>query len=332
MTNKPSKKHYIEWLALKTIIAYIRSGTITATQTKVKRLVPVLQKILKSEFRWANRNLQMIYGNSLSEKQRQVLVKIVFENVLFSHVEGMQVGDIKFQEIGTEHIHDALKLDRGVIACSIHLGSWEPGLKRFAELVAPTPAAIVYRHANNPLSEAEFIKIRAPYGVEWIRRDQPRDILKAIKEKKVLGLMTDINTREGGVTAPFLGIPAQCPPGPARLALGLGAPIVPIYAVRDTPGEARLFALPAIEPQKKRGASEEDVAALTTEINTTFAPVIHNYAEQYNWLHARWRARSSGELWRADTTLEVMNNAKVDPSLPPPHLGERVFTLINERL
>jgi Kdo2-lipid IVA lauroyltransferase/acyltransferase len=329
---KPETKHYIEWLALKMVIGYIRGGDITATAKKVQRLTPLLQKILRSELKWAERNIQMIYGDTLSHEQRKILVRLAFENVLFSHVEGMQVEEIQFQENGLENLQAAIKLGRGVIACSVHIGSWEPALKRLAELVNPTPTAIVYRHANNPLSEAEFIKIRDPYGVEWIRRDQPRQILKAIRDKKVLGLMTDMNTREGGTTAPFLGIPAQCPPGPARLALRFGAPIVPMFSIRKAPGKANFIFLPALEPQQKRSVEEEDVAALTAKINASFATTIHNHAEQYNWLHARWRTRSDGQLWQPDDAIEIMQAARIDPTAPYPTLSERVMKKIEERL
>ena len=327
-----SKKHRLEWLALKAIIAFIRGGSINATQKKVKILIPLLQKILGSEYKWANRHLELIYGDTISARQRQALVRLVFENVIFSHVESMQIDQFQFRDSGLKNLEAGIKLGRGAIICSIHIGSWEPGLMHLADLVAPTPAAIVYRHANNPLSEAEFIKIREPYGVEWIRRDHPRQIIKAIQQKKVVGLMSDINTREAGVTAPFLGLPAQCPPGPARLALKFGCPIIPIVSLREAPGKVHFNILPALEIPDKSGVDESDIAALTTKINSSFAPIIHEHAEQYNWLHARFRSRKNGDLWDPDLALEIMQGAKVDPTAPYPNLGDRVLKLIAERV
>jgi Kdo2-lipid IVA lauroyltransferase/acyltransferase len=330
--NKISRKHHFEWLALKTIMATVCRGDITSTAKKIRRLVPLLELILPSEYGWAKRNIHLVYGEVLSPKERKMLVRMAFENVLLSHVEGMKVDEVWFQNEGTTHLHDALKLGRGAIACSVHLGSWEPALKQLAKIAAPTPTAIVYRHANNPKSETEFIKIRSTYGVEWIRRDQPRQILQAMKEKKVLGLMTDINTREGGVTAPFLGIQAQCPPGPARLSLKFGTPIVPMIPIRKSACQTHFLFLPPIIPEQKAVIKERDVVALTHRINAAFEPMVHRYAEQYNWLHSRWRGRKGGETWSLETPIEEMLCSRTDPLAPYPKLDERVLKLIQERL
>jgi len=200
------------------------------------------------------------------------------------------------------------------------------------KLTFPTPCAIVYRHANNPLSEKEFLKIRAPYGVEWIRRDQPRQLLAAIKNKMAIGLMTDINTRKGGVTAPFLGLDAQCPSGPARLALRFGLPVVPIVSIRKSAGRAHFHVLPPVEPIKTSGTEDTNIASFTSQINSSFEPIIHKYAEQYNWLHARWRAREDSMLWNRKTPLEVMRAARNQSNAPYPALDERVIKKIEERI
>ncbi|MBF0447953.1 MAG: lysophospholipid acyltransferase family protein [Magnetococcales bacterium] len=332
-SSKPTWKHRLEWLALKGVIAYIQSGSVRSTPRKIARLTPLLQKILRSEFQWAQRNLQLIYADTLSEEQRRVLVSLTFENILLSHVEGMQAEAFEFHDSGLEHLQQAIALDRGVLVCSIHLGSWEPGIKHLVDLAAPTPTALVYRHANNPLSEAEFIRVRAPYGADCIRRDQPRQILKAVRDKKVLCLMTDINTREGAITAPFLDFPAQCPSGPARLALQFGTPIVPMVSIRTGPGQALFTALPALIPTPKKGATIEELTELTSQINAAFAPLIHTYAEQYNWLHARWRSKSDGTLWKPDSPIELMRAGRTCPvDAPDPTPGDRVLKLIKARL
>ncbi len=331
-TPKPKTRHYFEWLALKWVLGHIRKGDINDANRKVRRLTPFFQKILRSEMGWAQRNLQMIYGDNLSSEQRRVLVRLSFENVLFSYLEGMRVTEIRFEDVNVNRLLDAVNLGRGVLACSVHIGSWEPGLKHLSDLSKPVETGIVYRHANNPLSEAEFSNIRAPYGVDWIRRDQPRQILQTIKDGKVLGMMTDMNTRDGAVTAPFLGVPAQCPPGAARFSLRFGAPIIPIVAIRTAPGVASFIVLPVLEPQQKRKFDEADVAALTTKLNNSFTEMVHEYAEQYNWLHARWRSRSDGSLWNLDMPLATMHAARVDSGAPFPKVGERVLKLIEERL
>ncbi len=313
----PKAKHWAEWLLLRSLITLIRQGDLAAAYRKAKLLSGLGRRLFKSEWGWANANLQMIYGDNLTVEQRQKLAALAFENIFYSYMEGMRVHDIQFDDEHPERLREAHALGRGVIICGVHVGCWEPGLKRLGSIASP--AAILYRHANNPLSEQTFIKLRASYGVEWISRQATRDVIRALQEKKVLGLMTDINTREGAITAPYLGIPAQCFPGPARLALRYKCPMIPIIATRETPGRAIFRVGTPIEPQAF-GQGEDQVTALITKVNDSFTTWVHEYAEQYNWLHARWRARPNGSLWRPEEAIQ----ANPHPATP----SERVMKLL----
>jgi KDO2-lipid IV(A) lauroyltransferase len=129
-------------------------------------------------------------------------------------------------------------------------------------------------------------------------------------------MMTDLNTLSGGVAADFLGVPAMCPAGPALLALELQCPIVPCVGIRESIGQTKLH----IEPQIQfvRTGSPKDVALLTRQINRVFEPWVVHYAEQYNWLHPRWRARPDGRLWKISDPVESMwaERTTAFPALP----------------
>lgn len=312
--QKIKPRHYLEWILLKGMLAWIRSGNMEDAYKRVHRLSTPLHHLLKSEWNWANVNLKLIYGPNITPLQQQRLAGMAFENILRSHVDGMRIHDFQFPPLSDPYLHEAFDQGRGVIICGVHLGSWEAGLKKLNEM--GFPACVVYRHANNPLSEKIFIKVREPYGIEWIRRNEPRKILKVLKEKKILVLMTDINQREGGIEAPFLGLPAMCPPGAARLAIRFQCPIIPAVCLRESPGKVVFRVAPPIEPptNKKLADDKNTLISLTTEINQTLEQWIHTYAEQYNWLHARWRSRpDGGTLWRPDDSLESMTQARTSP-------------------
>ncbi|MBF0295547.1 MAG: lysophospholipid acyltransferase family protein [Magnetococcales bacterium] len=311
--------HWGEWLLLRGLIAWIRSGEFPSAYRKARWLSGVGTRIFASEWAWANANLRLVYGPNLSESQRQRLARLAFENIFYSYMEGMRVHEIGFEDEHPERLRAAHALGRGVLICGVHIGCWEPGLKRLASIASP--AAILYRHANNPLSEKTFMALRASYGVEWISRQNTRDIMRAFQEKKVVGFMTDINTREGAVTAPYLGIPAQCFPGPARLAMRFRTPLVPIIATRQAPGRAIFRVGEPIDPLAG-GDDPDRVAILTRKINDAFIPWVHEFAEQYNWLHARWRARPDGSLWTPQETASFANASHSIPS-------QRVLDLIS---
>ncbi|MBF0215022.1 MAG: lysophospholipid acyltransferase family protein [Magnetococcales bacterium] len=309
----PTLGDRLEGVLLEAVVAWIRRGPLSDAYRKSTRLARLARRLLASEWAWANANLTLIYGASLTPEQRERLALLAFENIFHSHMEAIRVHEVTMRDEGVERLQAAHALGRGVLVVGVHLGCWEPGLKRLGSLVAPT--AILYRHANNPLSEKKFMEMRAGYGVEWISRQNTRAIVRAFQERKVLGFMTDINTRQGGITAPFLGLTAQCPPGPARLALKFQTPLLPVVATRAAPGEAVFRVGEPIEPPAiTDGDPEARVQTLTARINAAFVPWIHEYAEQYNWLHARWRARPDGSLWRPETALRMDNPVPATPS------------------
>lgn len=317
-------RHRLEWLLLRGVMAWLQRGDMAAAYARVHRLAWLLRRILRSEWAWATINLRWVYGPHITTKQCHQLAAMAFNNILCSYVDGMRADTHQWAESQPEQafqpLYDAYRAGRGVIICGIHLGAWEVGLRQFAAL--GFPIHVVYRHANNPLSERIFMTARAAYGVHWIRRDAPRQMIQALKQKEILVLMTDINQRRDGIVAPFLGIPALCPAGAARLAQRFNAPVVPMVSLRTAPGQIVTLCAPIIEP-----SAFQDEIAMTTQINQSVEGWIHTYAEQYNWLHARWRSRPDGTLWQTKTPMALLQAARITPHAT---LSDRVLRLLSE--
>ncbi|MEO5339203.1 MAG: lysophospholipid acyltransferase family protein [Magnetococcus sp. MYC-9] len=306
-------RHRLEWLLLRGGMAWLQQGDIETAYRRAHLLAGPLRRVLRSEWAWTNLNLQWVYGPHITPQQRQRLAAMAFENMLCSHLDGLRRDPFQWAEgedpEGCRPLKEILGQGRGVIVCGIHLGSWEAGLKQCA--AQGLPIHVVYRHANNPLSEREFMAVRAGYGVQWIRRDAPRQMVRALREGRILVLMTDINQRRDGIVAPFLGIPALCPAGAARLAMKLAAPVLPMVCLRAAPGRVFVRFGAVIE-----ASDHPDEQAMTTRINQSFETWIHTYAEQYNWLHARWRSRPDGSLWSPETPVSRLWEARIAPYPP----------------
>jgi lauroyl/myristoyl acyltransferase len=315
-------RHRLEWLLLSGLVHWLQQGDLRQAYRRAHLLTPLLRRLLRSEWAWANSNLQWVYGTGLDPSKRRQLAAMAMENMVRSHLDGLRPDPYHLdgESEAQSEIQNSLQLGRGLIICGIHLGSWEIGLKWAATL--GHPIHVIYRHANNPFSEQLFMAARAHYGIHWIRRDEPLKIVRALQKKEILVLMTDINQRRDGLVAPFLGIPALCPAGPARFALRWHVPLLPIVCLREAGiGQFRLLTAPLLIPQ-----ADEAEIPLTTRINQSFEPWIQEHAEQYNWLHARWRSRPDGTLWRADTPPEQLAQARSAPPLTP---SARLLQLLN---
>jgi KDO2-lipid IV(A) lauroyltransferase len=287
----------------------------------VQRLSEIGRRVLAQEWNWTLKNLQLVFGPALSEQDRIRLAANAFEQHLLSYIEGLRGDEVAVDVVNEENAIEAYEQGRGVLVCSIHLGSWEAGVRWSAG--TGYPIACIYRRAHNPLSDREFQKIRESYRIEWIGSDDLAGIASALRDHKIVLMMTDLNTLSGGVAAEFLGLPAMCPAGPALLAMEMQCPIVPCIGIRESVGLAKLHLEPQI--QFVPTGTSKDVALLTRQINRVFEPWVLEYAEQYNWLHPRWRARPDGTIWKTTDPIESM---WAERTAPFPPLPDRVVKMI----
>jgi lauroyl/myristoyl acyltransferase len=315
-------RHAAEVLILRAMIAHVRRGTVEAARQRIRRLARLSRRVLRREWQWARKNLQLVFGPSLSADEVDRLATIAFEEHFTSYLEAVRPrDDIAVRIDGWERFQKARAEGRGTILCAVHLGCWEAAIAHLSDL--GLPMAAIYKPARNPLSEREFMNARRFHGVEWIDAAKPRAVIRALEEDKVLVVMTDLNT-PGGVSAGFLGLEAFCPPGPARLAARYGVPVVAGVTIREGPGQALLWCTEPLEPPSA-GDGDGGIGGFTRRLNAAFEPWIIEYAEQYNWLHPRWRNRPDGTAWSTRTPLETMWAERTEP-FPP--LSERVRRLI----
>ncbi|MBF0159442.1 MAG: hypothetical protein HQL58_07940 [Magnetococcales bacterium] len=309
---------HTEWYALRLLVGLARRGDMAAMDRLVRRVSALAGSALfGKENRWADSNLALIFGDHLTPSQRHKLIRITWNHILLSYLEPLRLHEMTFRASGWDRVAGLLTNPQQgcVILCGIHLGCWEGGLYWLARQ-SGRPMAALYRPANNPLSEREFHAIRSGYGVEWVSRHNSRAVVRVLKRGHLLSSMVDINMRSGGIAVPFLGVPAMSPAGPARLAIQYQCPLVPVVAIRETPGRVMMQIMPPLYPPVIRDRAEEDqaIVQMTTALYGEFKPWIVDFAEQYNWFHARWRSRPDGELWRPDRPdVVTMAQQRVEP-------------------
>lgn len=287
----------------------------------MRRVARLSRRVLKREWQWAHKNLQLVFGPSLSADEVDRLATIAFEEQFMSYLEAVRPrDDIAVRIDGWERLQKARVEGRGTILCAIHLGCWETAIAHLSDL--GLPIAAVYKPVRNPWSDREIMNARRFHGVSWIDATRPRAVIRALEADNVLVMMVDLNS-PGGVPAGFLGLEAYCPPGPARLAARYGVPVVAGVAIREGPGEALLWCTDPLAPPAAGDA--DGLAEFTRRLNAAFEPWIIEYAEQYNWPHPRWRNRPDGTTWSMRTPLETMWAARTEPFAP---LAGRVRRLI----
>jgi len=185
--------------------------------------------------------------------------------------------------------------DTGGLILSGHFGNWE--LLVFAHGMRGYPVSMVHRAIANPFIDHWLNGLRARAGTRLVRkRHAAGGVLRALKDRELLVLPFDQNSTRGlGVFVDFFGKPASTNSGIARLALRSGAPVVPVFIVREgRSARHRVHVLP-IMYVRRTGDLESDVIRITQELSDLFEGMVRRYPEQWLWVHKRWKTRPLGE-------------------------------------
>lgn len=190
---------------------------------------------------------------------------------------------------GLENFQKAAASGRGVLVATAHLGNWE--LSAFAHALMTAPMDVVVRPLDNARVDALVERRRGLSGNNIIsKRDAAREILRALKSGRAVGILVDQNTvLEEGVFVDFFGTAACAGSGFAKLAHHSGAAVVPGYALWSA--EERRYVLRFDPEIPMTGDVRED----TQRIHAHLESVIRRYPDQYLWIHKRWKTRPPGE-------------------------------------
>lgn len=225
----------------------------------------------------------------LAVKVFENLGKIVFEMAWSLRLDEENLFTY-FKIEGLSHIWDACEKNRGVLALTAHFGNWE--LLTIIAAMVSYPLNVVYRPLDFKSMDQFIARFRTRFGAKLIpKKKSMRMVLRCLERREIVALLMDQNVswREG-VFMPFFGHRACTNKGMALLALKTGAPVIPVFLVREENGFKAVF-LPEI-PLIKTGDKTKDVEANTQQYNDVIESVVRQYPDQWFWVHQRWKTKA----------------------------------------
>lgn len=194
--------------------------------------------------------------------------------------------------VGREHYEQARSTRRGVIVATAHLGSFEVGMAALRNM-EPKVHVVFQRDAFSSFDQIRAQLHRRLDVVDAPVEDGPnvwirlRDALQA--DEAVLIQADRVMPGQKGVAVPFLGGHLEMPLGPVKLARISGAPILPVFAVRDPDRRIRLIIEPAIEvgpgeESARGGQPSRPMLALAATIERQ----LKQWPEQWLMLQPAW--------------------------------------------
>jgi lauroyl/myristoyl acyltransferase len=195
--------------------------------------------------------------------------------------------DPNFVIDGYEHVTDGLANGKGVILALPHLGGWEWAGAWMAGRGHHMLAVV------EPLEPPEllqwFERQREAIGLEVvpIGPEASRTVLRALRDNRIVCLLSDRDLTGDGVSVEFFGEQTTLPAGPATLALRTGATLLPV-AVYFERGRGHRGVVHAPISTARQGGLRDDIARITQCLAHEFETLIRVAPEQWHLLQPNW--------------------------------------------
>lgn len=236
-------------------------------------------------------NLQVILN---SKENLSSLAREVFRNFGRYLVEFFLMARIADQDYlkknvrvqNLERIERVLAEGKGGVLVTAHIGNWELGAVLMNLLGYPL-LAIALPHKERPVNEL-FNHQREFKGITVVPANiAVRRCVEALKENKLIALVADRDFSLHGEIMDFLGRKAFIPKGPAMFSITTGAPIIPVFLIRESNDHFTLsIEEPIYSPIQREGTIEKE---RLLELMHRYMPVIEQKIRQYpaQWLMFR---------------------------------------------
>lgn len=251
-----------------------------------------------SQHKTVHRNLALAFPDK-PQSERDTLAMAAWENV------GRTAGELphlpkidpysgdRVDVIGGEHLDAAMAAGKGLVIATGHFANFE--VMAAAICKRPAECVITYRALNNPHIDRRLSKLRQAYGgaIQAPKGIGTRRLMQALKAGQAIALMNDQKFNQG-LPIKFFGYDAMTAPGPSRLAMKYGSPIMFISTRRTGPARFRVeFQEPFFPPST--GDADADVEATVKQITALIEAEVRAHPEQWFWQHRRWPK----EAWKA---------------------------------
>lgn len=270
----------------------------------------------------ARESLHTAFGNEKSDREINEIVKQCFANLGQGMVEMIYFNEhphmIKDHVIfeGLEHLENALKQGKGVIAITAHFGNFPLMMMTMAR--QGYKVSVMMRKTRDPQIDAFLFEKRTGAGLKTIytmpRKQAISETIRALRNNEIVFILMDQNFgSEGGVYVDFFGKKAATAPGPIVMAHRTGAQVVPIFIRRERDDINKVVVEPPMLLEE-RPDYEEMIYVNVVKATKIIEGYIRRYPHEWGWMHRRWKSEAppAAETMSAAAREEIHGDRQED--------------------
>lgn len=283
-------RHIFEYILIILLFMIFRVLSFEASSIISMKIIKFIGPKHKFHQR-AKKNIKIAFPDISDSELDDILLKM-WENLGRSIGEFPKINSLslqKYQEIVKIHNLENLNyLNDGGLIYSAHIANWE--LVPYIFRQSKKEICVIYRKANNPFVEKLVKNLRKKNNVTMIPKGKSgaKQIIKAIKEKKIIIMLVDQRLRDG-IEVPFFGVNAMTAPAIASLAIEYQLPIISIYSqrVENAQHKFEIFISKPLQFELTKD-KKSNIYSIMLKINKTIEEWIKQNPAQWFWIHDRW--------------------------------------------
>ncbi|QCD52071.1 lipid A biosynthesis lauroyl acyltransferase [Campylobacter sp. RM16192] len=241
-------------------------------------------------------NLDFAYENELTNEQKKQIAKNVYKNYAKFAINFIKnqnstkekiLKKVRFRNL--EIFTNALNSGRAIIVQTAHYGEWE--LFSLAMAAKFGPVSIVGRALDSSVMQKILKANRTQFDIELIDKSGgAKQILKAIKERRLLGILVDQNTaKSDGIEVNFFGKRVLHTPSVSIFAQKSDAIIVPAF-IKISDEDSKINEICFFEPIDIRNFSKDEAILEATKAQADATEkFIRQKPDEYFWFHKRFK-------------------------------------------
>lgn len=199
---------------------------------------------------------------------------------------------------GFEKVMRILSQGRGLIVLTAHVGNFE--LLAMMAALKGAPLTVITKALKPKWLNDWWLETRGKFGVKMLpARHSYRDCREVLKANGILGFVLDQNMkRNRGIFVDYFGRPACTSPGLALLSAQSGAPVLPVFMLREPDGRHSVHVCDPLPPPER--ADKEAIRQATQAYTAIIERFVRAHPDQWIWLHRRWRTQPLEEMKNAE--------------------------------